>query len=186
MIRVIQTHNLEAEFPSASLEQRIKELNSLKYAAPAFAAETSQNLQQQSGIKRPRTSAPIGPAAVSSAGSTIHQYHQPHFQSTSLLSEYPNPYQSNGLLQEHQNPYMSSPAMPYGMMSSTQTISSYTGSLTGSHGPDGVPIGLSGNLDHGGSHPNSSEQHAGSGYYNSVSGYGGYGLQQYYQSSYPH
>lgn len=187
VIKVIESYNLESEYPRASLEQRIEELKKhkagVKNAAPAFAAKHPQHQQQQSGMKRPRPSAPVGPAAVlnnvGSTSSTIHQYQQqPHFQST-------------GLLPEHLNPYMNSPAMPFGMMAPTPTpaptIPSYRGPSTGPYGLDVVPVGPSGNSDQdgSGSHPNLSEPHVMSGYHDSVPAYGGYGLQYYYQTSYP-
>lgn len=186
VIKVIENHNLESEFPRASLEQRIEQLKkhkaNVKHMAPTSAAKPPQHQQQQSGVKRPRTSDPVGPAAVpnniSSVSSTIHQYQQPLFQST-------------GLLPEHSNPYMGLPAMPYGMVDPTPTISPYTGPSTGPYGLAGVPMGPSGNPGQGDSHPNSSEPHVPSGYYDGasayggVSAYGGFGLQQYYQTSYP-
>lgn len=175
VIKVIENHNLESEFPTTSIEQRIEELKKLK-TTPAFAAKPPQHQQQQSGIKRPRISAPVGPAAVfnnaNSASSNINQYQQPHFQST-------------GLLPEHSNPYMNLPPLPYGVMAPTPTVPSYTGPSTGPYGIDGVPTGHSGNLGEGGSHPNSSETLVPSGYYDSVPAYEGYGLQHYYKTSYP-
>ena len=181
VIKVIENHNLESEYPRASLDQRIEQLKmqkaSVKHSAPAFAAKPPQHQQQQSGIKRPRTAAPVGPAAVvdkvNSASSTIHQYQQPHFQSTGLLPEPPNP-------------YMSLPATPFGMVAPAPSISPYQGPSTGPFGLAGAPMGPSGNPGQSGSHPNSSEPHVPSGYYDgSVSAYGGYGLQHYYQTSYP-
>ncbi|TKY57372.1 FRIGIDA protein 2 [Spatholobus suberectus] len=179
-IKVIESHNLESEYPPESLQQRIEQLMkhkaNVKYAASAFSAKPPQHQQQQSGIKRPRMSAPVGSAAVlssvSGASSTAHHYQQPHFQ-------------SSGLLPEHLNPYMNLPTMPYGMKAPTPTISPYTGASTGPYGLDGVPMGPSGNLGQGGSLPNSAEPLMPSGYYDSVSAYGGYGLQNYYQTSYP-
>ncbi|KAK7320331.1 hypothetical protein VNO77_29718 [Canavalia gladiata] len=180
VIKVIERHNLESEYPRASLEQRIEQLTkhkaNVKHAASPFAAEPPQHQQQQSGIKRPRISAPVGSAAVlnnvTGTSSTIHSYQQPTFP-------------SSGLLPEHRNPYTNLPAMPFGMMAPTSTISPYTGPSAGPYGLDGVPMGLSGNLGQGVSLPNSSEPHVPSRYYDSISSYGGYGLKHYYQTSYP-
>lgn len=80
---------------------------------------------------------------------------------------------------------MNLPTMPYGMKAPSPTILPYTGTSTGPYGLDGVPMGPSGNLGQGGSLPNSSEPLVPSGYHDSVSAYGGYGLQHYYQTSYP-
>lgn len=163
VIKVIESYNLDSEFPRASIERRIEELSKQrkvggKPVAPAFAAMPLQHPQQQlSGIKRPLTSAPFGPAPVlNNAGgtpSTIHQYQQPHFQSTSLLPEHPNPYMSMP------------PTTPFGMKAATPTVSSYTGPSTGPYGLDGVPMGPIGNLNQGGSHPNSSQPQVMPGYY---------------------
>ncbi|XP_020206548.1 FRIGIDA-like protein 1 [Cajanus cajan] len=180
VLKVIETHNLESEYPPESIQQRIEQLTkhkaNVRYAASAFSAKPPQHQQQQSGIKRPRLSAPVASAAVldsvSGASSTVHHYQQPHFQ-------------SSGLLPEHLNPYMSLPNMPYGMKTPTPTISPYTGASTGPYGLDGVSMGPSGNLGQGGSLPNSSEPLVPSGYYDSVSAYGGYGLQYLYPTSYP-
>ncbi|KAL1347644.1 hypothetical protein HN51_023697 [Arachis hypogaea] len=179
VIKVIENHNLDAEYPRAGLEQRIEQLKkqkpNVKHSTPAFARKPPQHKQQHSGNKRPRMSAPAGPAAVlnnvNSAGSTIHQYQQPHFHST-------------GLLPENSNPYMR--ATPYGMVAPAPSISPYQGASTGPYGLAGVPMGPSVNPGQSGSHLNSSEPHVPSGYYDgTASAYGGYGLQHYYQPSYP-
>ncbi|XP_061375643.1 FRIGIDA-like protein 1 [Gastrolobium bilobum] len=133
VIRIIENHNLESEFPRASIEQRIEQLKkdkgNKKHHVPAFGGKPPQ---QESGIKRPRISAPAGPAAVLN-NSAIHRYQQSHFQSA-------------GLLPEHSNPYMRLPATPFGMMSTTPTpaIPPYAGPSTGPYGLDGVPMDPSG------------------------------------------
>ncbi|CAK8538891.1 unnamed protein product [Lathyrus sativus] len=131
VIKVIESYNLDSEFPRASIEQRIDELNKQrrvggKTAAPGFASKPTLQQQQLSGIKRPLTAAPFGPA------STIHQYQQPHFQPTSLLPEHPNP-------------YTSMPPAPFGMKAPP-------------YGLDGVSMATKGNLNQSVSHPNSSQQ----------------------------
>ncbi|KAI5432861.1 truncated FRIGIDA-like protein 1 [Lathyrus oleraceus] len=197
VIKVIESYNLDSEFPRASIEQRIDELYKQrrvggKTAAPAaFAAKPQQQL---SGIKRRLTAAPFGPA------STIHQYQQPHFPPTSLLPEHPNP-------------YTSMPPAPFGMKAPTPTVPSYTvpmatnGNLNqsvshpnSSQQPLVMPgyyasMGPNSNLGQGGSHPNPSESRVMPGYYAPMSSSGnadqgsshpnpsasgGYGLQHYY------
>lgn len=156
MIKVIETYNLDSEFPRASIEQRIDELNKQhrvggKTAAPGFAAKPRLLQQQQlSGIKRPLAAAPFGPASVlnniGSATSTIHQYQQPHFLPTSLLPDHPNS-------------YTSMPPAPFGMNAPTPTVSSYTVPSTASpYGLDGVSMAPNGNLNQSISHPNASQQ----------------------------
>ncbi|KAL2316682.1 hypothetical protein Fmac_030558 [Flemingia macrophylla] len=172
VLKVIETHNLESEYPPESIQQRIEQLTknkaNIRHGASA-SAKPPQHQQQQSGIKRPRISAPAGVLnSVSGASSTVNRDQQSHFQSSSLLLE-------------HVNPYMSLPNMPYGMNTPTPTISPYTGPSIGAYG---APVGPSGNLGQGGSLPNSSEPLKPSGYYDSISAYGGYGLQYLYPTSY--
>ncbi|XP_027343732.1 FRIGIDA-like protein 1 [Abrus precatorius] len=194
VIKIIENHKLESEYPRVILKQRIEQLNrqkNMKRTAPLPAAKPPQHQQlqqqhqqkrnmqkqklQQGGIKRPRTSVPVGPAAVlkniNNANSMVHHYQKP-------LVHPP------GLFPEHPNPYMSSPAMPFGLVATTSTIPPYTGSSSGPYGLDGVPTGPSGNPNLGGSHLNSLEPDVPSGYYDRPSTYGGIGLQHYYQASY--
>ncbi|XP_014502664.1 FRIGIDA-like protein 1 [Vigna radiata var. radiata] len=214
-IKVIESHNLQSQYPPESLQQRLEQLTkqktNLKYAASAFSARPPSHQQQQSAIKRPRISAPIGSAAVlnsvGGASSTAHHYKHPHFQSSGLLPEqqpfFRSPgllleqqphfqssgllpdqqprFQSPGLLLEHRSPYINLPTMSYGMNAQTPTILPYTGAATGPYGLGDVPMGSSGNLGQRGSLPNSSEP----GFHDSVSAYGGYGLQRYHRTSYP-
>ncbi|CAI8584273.1 unnamed protein product [Vicia faba] len=148
VIKVIESYNLDSEFPRASIEQRIDELNKQrrvggKTVAPAFAAKPLLQQQQLSGIKRPLTTAPFG---VGNATSTIYQYQQPHFQPTSLLPEHPNP-------------YTSMPPAPFGMKAPTPNVPSYTVPSTAPpYGLDGVSMAPNGNLNQSISHPNSSQQ----------------------------
>ncbi|KAH1054200.1 hypothetical protein GLYMA_08G325700v4 [Glycine max] len=195
VIKTIESYKLESEYPLASLEQHIEQLKrqktNNKHAAPTSAAKPPQHKQQQqqqqqkrnmqkqpqqTGIKRPRASAPVGSAAVlknvNNVNSTIHHYQQ-HLVHPS------------GLFTEHPNPYMSLPAMPFGMVSPTPNVPPYAGPSAGPYGHDGVPMGPSGNPSLGGSHLSSSEPHVQAvGYYDRASTYGGIGLQHYYQASY--
>ncbi|RZB99903.1 FRIGIDA-like protein 1 isoform B [Glycine soja] len=99
VIKTIESYKLESEYPLASLEQHIEQLKrqktNNKHAAPTSAAKPPQHKQQQqqqqqkrnmqkqpqqTGIKRPRASAPVGSAAVlknvNNVNSTIHHYQQ--------------------------------------------------------------------------------------------------------------
>ncbi|KAK7305211.1 hypothetical protein VNO77_43112 [Canavalia gladiata] len=182
VIKIIENHKLESEYPHASLEQRIEQLKSqkttIKRAAPSPAAKPPQHLQQQkgnmqkqnqnqSGIKRARTSAPFGPVAVlkniNNGNSMVHHYQKLH--------DHPS-----GLFPEHSNPYMRSSPMPFGMVATISTIPPYTGSSAGPYSFDGAPLD--------GSHLNSLEPQVPSGYYDRASTYGGIGLQHYFQPSY--
>ncbi|CAL0307363.1 unnamed protein product [Lupinus luteus] len=173
VIKVIENHNLESEFPRASLEQRIEELKKQKANPP-------HHEQQQSGVKRPRISAPVGPAAVvnsvGSVSSTIHQYEKPLFNSTGLLPtpEQPNPYLGLPTIPYGMVP--PTPAMPYGMVPPPPSISPYPGPPTGPYGPAVVPMGPTGNPGRGNPHLTPSQPQLPP---------SGYGLQHYYRHSYP-
>lgn len=195
VIKIIENHELESEYPRASLEQRIKQLKRQKTdimrPVLASAAKNSQRKQQQqqqqqpqrrnkqkpkqTGIKRPWTSAPVGPAPVlkniNNVNSTMHHYQQP-------------PAHPSGLFPEHPNPYMSSPAMPYGMLAPSPNVPPYAVRSAGPYGHDGLPMGPSGNPSLGGAHLSSSEAHVPTGYYDRASNYGGIDPQHYYQTSY--
>ncbi|KAF7815938.1 FRIGIDA-like protein 1 [Senna tora] len=180
VMKAIESHKLESEYPLASLEQRIEQLKKQKpdkkRPAPTSAAKPQQHQQQQtknnlqnqnSGIKRLQTSAPVAPVAApknaNSANSVLHQYQQPIVQPT-------------GLLPEHQNPYMGPQAMPYG------TIPPYTAPSAGPYGFSSVPMGSSGNPNPVASHLYSSEPNVHSGYYDRITAYGG--LPHYHHPSY--
>nr|KYP49859.1 Protein FRIGIDA [Cajanus cajan] len=195
VIKIIENHELESEYPRASLEQRIKQLKRQKTdimrPVLASAAKNSQRKQQQqqqqqpqrrnkqkpkqTGIKRPWTSAPVGPAPVlkniNNVNSTMHHYQQP-------------PAHPSGLFPEHPNPYMSTPAMPYGMLAPSPNVPPYAVRSAGPYGHDGLPMGPSGNPSLGGAHLSSSEAHVPTGYYDRASNYGGIDPQHYYQTSY--
>ncbi|KAK7371950.1 hypothetical protein VNO80_05317 [Phaseolus coccineus] len=119
-IKVIESHNLQTEYPPESLQQRIDQLTkhktNLKYNASAFSAKPPSHQQLQSGIKRPRISTPVGSAAVlnsvGGASSTPHHYKQPHFQSSGLLPEQQPLFHSPGLLLEQQPRFHSSGLLP--------------------------------------------------------------------------
>ncbi|XP_028758508.1 truncated FRIGIDA-like protein 1 isoform X2 [Neltuma alba] len=162
VIKVIESHNLESQYPPAILEQQIVQLNMQKAdrkrapppsvkpppeSKPQQQQKTKkQKQQQQIGKKHPhpQTSAQLGPMAVqkivSVANSALHQYQQPLVQPT--------------------------------------------GPSVGPYGFAGVPMGSSGNPTPGGSHLYS-EPNLQSAYYDRTTTYSGYGLQQYYQSLYP-
>ncbi|CAJ1963955.1 unnamed protein product [Sphenostylis stenocarpa] len=92
VIKIIENYKLESEYLRASLEQRIEQLKKQKTnnkrpaPAPAAKAQHQQQhrnmqKQQQTGIKHPRSSAPIASAAVfknvNNVNSVMHHYQQP-------------------------------------------------------------------------------------------------------------
>ncbi|KAL2322769.1 hypothetical protein Fmac_027148 [Flemingia macrophylla] len=192
VIKIIENHKLESEYPRASLEQRIEQLKKQKsnkiHAALTSAAklpphkqqqqqqlQRKKQKQQQTVVRLPRPSAPIGPAAVlkniNNVNSTMHHYQH----------SLPHP---SGLFPEHLNPYMSSPAMPYGRVAPTPNVPPYSGPSSGPYGHDGAPTGPSGNPGLVGAYQSSSEPRVPTGYYDRASTYGGIDPQHYLQASY--
>lgn len=195
VIKVIQDHNLDSEYPKVNLEKRIelleKQKTNRKRPAPAAPVKLQQpqhqqqqakqqpkkQKQQQSGSKRPQTAAPVGRAAVpvnvGAANSIVPQYQQSHLQSA-------------GLLPDRSAPYVSSSAAPYGAVGTIPTISPYTGPSAGLYGLPGAQVGFPGNPGAANSHPYSSEPYVPSSYYDRPTAYGGYGVPpQYHPSYYP-
>ncbi|KAF5479024.1 hypothetical protein F2P56_005535 [Juglans regia] len=196
VIKVIESHNLDSEYPRANLEKRIEVLEKLianrKRPAQTHPMKPQQpqqqepkkqkkhlqpkkEQQQQSQSKRPRTAALVDNAAVplvvGGVSSTIHQYQQPHIQVT-------------GLLRDCSAPYVSSSAAPYGMVGQTPTIAPYMGSPGRQYGFPGSPVGFTGNPSLAGSRLYSSEPYLTSGYYDRPTAHGGYDVPPEYHPSY--
>lgn len=191
VIKVIESHNLDSEYPRANLEKRIEVLEKLiaNRKRPAEAPpmkpkqpqqqqpkkQKKQQQQQQNQSKRLRTAARVDnvavPLVVGGVSSTIHQYQQPHMRVT-------------GLLPDCSAPYVSSSAASYGMVDQTPTIAPYTGSSGGLYGFPETPVGFAGNLTPAGSRLYSSQPYLKSGYYDRPTGYGGYDVPPEYHPSY--
>ncbi|XP_007020622.2 PREDICTED: FRIGIDA-like protein 2 [Theobroma cacao] len=187
VIKVIQEHKLETEYPQEDLQKRIEQLEKQQAdrkrpaAAPAAKPQQQQQQQQakqqtkkkklaqvkqqQSGNKRPRTfasavpmAAPLGVAGASSA--------VPPFQPSHL--------QPAGLLPDCSAAYLGSPAGPYGLAGSA-TVPPYAGSSVGLYGLAGAPMGFSMN-------PNPAASHLYP--YDRLTTYSAYGLPPHYHPSY--
>ncbi|KAG7957832.1 hypothetical protein I3843_11G194900 [Carya illinoinensis] len=198
VIKVIESHNLDSEYPRANLEKRIEMLEKLiaNRKRPAQAhpmkpqqpqqqepkkqkkhlqPKKEQQQQQQSQSKRPRTAALVDnvavPLVVGGVSSTIHEYQQPHTRVT-------------GSLPDCSAPYVSSSAAPYGMVGQTPTIAPYTGSSGRRYGFPGNPVGFTGNPSPVGSHLYSSEPYLTSDYYDRPTAYSGYDVPPEYHPSY--
>ncbi|GAV86846.1 Frigida domain-containing protein [Cephalotus follicularis] len=204
VIKVIAEHKLESDYPLENIERRIKLLEKEKadrkgHPAARVAAEAQkqqqaeqplmkkkkkmmmmqqqqQQQQKQSGNKRPRTTAYVGPTAVpmrlAGANSAPNTFPKAHSQPASLLPDHPASYSS-------------SPAVPYGLMGSSSAAVPYAGSSAELYGLAVGSSGYPGNPNASGSSLYS-ESHMPSGYYDWTAAYGGYGLPpQYHQSYYP-
>ncbi|PSS06047.1 FRIGIDA-like protein [Actinidia chinensis var. chinensis] len=180
VIKVIEEHKLESEYPNEKLVKRIETLEKLKLDRKQSEASHSSKTQQQSklqkfiGNKRPRKTAPAGPAAtpgVAATSSTAPAFQQSHLQPA-------------GLLPEHPAPYLSSPAGPYGLAGSA--VTPYAGSSAGFYGSAGASLGVPGNAMPTQPYVYPSESHIPSGYYDRPIAYAGYGLPpQYHPPYYP-
>ncbi|KAK9268697.1 hypothetical protein L1049_000457 [Liquidambar formosana] len=180
VIKYIENHNLESEYPRGILEKRIELLEKQKAdrkRKPQQPQQQQPKPQQQSGSKRPRTNALPTPAKVPKSA-TVVSTNEPSFQ--------PSHVQVAGLLPDHQAPYVSSSAGPYGLPGSTPAVAPYAGSSAGLYGSAGAPVGFPGNPSPARPHVYSSESHMPSGYYDRPIVYGGYGLPPQYHPSYYH
>ncbi|XP_057485156.1 truncated FRIGIDA-like protein 1 [Actinidia eriantha] len=174
VIKVIEEHKLESEYPKEKLVKRVETLEKLKSGRKQSEASPASKTQQQSkpqkfiGNKRPRNTAPAGPAATPGVAATSST--APAFQQSRLLPA--------GLLPEHPAPYLSSPAGPYGLAGSA--VAPNAGS------PAGAPLGVPGNAMPTQPYVYPSESHMPSGYYEQPIAYAGYGLlPQYHPPYYP-
>ncbi|KAM6553839.1 hypothetical protein CsatB_014601 [Cannabis sativa] len=170
-IKVIEERELESEYPQESLEKRIEQLEKQKAsrkrppAAPAAKPTQPQHQlakekqKQQSGNKRPRPDGRLS--------------QQSHLQSTHLSSD-------------GSASYVSSSAALYGMPALVPSPAAYAGSLAGTHGFAGAPLGLTGSPTGTSSHLYAAEPYVPSGYYDRTTSHGGYDLPpQYHPSYYP-
>ncbi|KAB1199109.1 FRIGIDA-like protein 2 [Morella rubra] len=196
VVKIIESHNLDSEYPRVNLEKRIEALEKLvanrKRSGAAPTAKPHQlqrqqqqpkkqkkhlqlkkEQQQQNRSKCPRTVAPVDQAAVpiAAGASSIPHYQQSHLELAGLLSDCPAP-------------YVSSSAVPYGMVGQSPTIASYTGSSAGQYGLPRVPVGFAGNPSPASSQLYSAETYLPSGYYDRLTAYGRYGVPSEYHPSY--
>eukprot|EP00257_Ricinus_communis_P021326 XP_015580790.1 FRIGIDA-like protein 1 isoform X2 [Ricinus communis] len=192
VLRYIDEHNLEFDYPHLDLEKRIEMLEKQKadrkVAAPSpdnrprqqpkkqqlskkqqqHQGKQQAKKQQLKGNKRPRMAMLPGPAAVpiSIAGPSSAG---PPFQHSHLPQA--------GLLPA---------AGPYGLVSSTPPIGSYAGASAGPYGLAGAGMCFPGNPSPVRAHPYSSNSHMSSSYYDRSAAFGGYGFPpQYCPGYYP-
>ncbi|KAL6999160.1 hypothetical protein U1Q18_000320 [Sarracenia purpurea var. burkii] len=179
VIKIIDDRKLQSEYPKQELMERLetleKEKSDRKELATGLISETQQQSKPKklSGSKRPRTTAPDGPAATATSSAV------PAFQRS--------PLQPEGLVPENPIPYLSSSTGPYGLVAaSTPAGAAYTDSSTGLYGSSGAPLGMPGNLMPTQPHAYPSESHVlPSGYYDRpVAAYGGYVLPPQYHPPY--
>ncbi|KAK4439725.1 FRIGIDA-like protein 1 [Sesamum alatum] len=180
VIKCIEDHGLESQYPKDELVARIEKLEKEKAdrkrpaAAPVPKPQQQGKQQKQNGTKRMRAAA--GPSAFkrkTTANSGVH-------------SSQPSSVKRAGLLPDHAAPYLSSPSGAYGMAGSLVAAAPYVGSSADLYGLSGAPVGFSGNLNPSVSNPYPSETHAQPGYYDRAIGYGGYDVPpQYHPAYYP-
>nr|DAD20280.1 TPA_asm: hypothetical protein HUJ06_021743 [Nelumbo nucifera] len=130
VIKYIEDHKLESEYPRESLDKRIEQMEKQKSdrkRPAATPAQKPQSQQQQTGNKRPRPAVPAPPRTLAAATSV------PSIQQAQL--------QQPSLLQDRFTPYLSSTAGPYGL-ASPSTVTPYMSSTGGLYGLAGGKVGL--------------------------------------------
>ncbi|MFQ6650433.1 hypothetical protein Gotur_023481 [Gossypium turneri] len=183
VIKIIEEHKLETQYSREPLQKRIEQLekqlaNRKPPATPAAPKpqqpqasqpmaqqakkkkKQAQGKQQQSGNKRPKTTASVVHAAplLSAAGST------------SAVA----PFQPPGLLLDHSAAYLSSSPIPFGFPGPT-AVNPYAGPSAAMYGLAGAPMGFPVN-------PNSSASHLYN--YDRLPTYGAYGFPPQFHPSY--
>ncbi|XP_065862525.1 FRIGIDA-like protein 1 [Euphorbia lathyris] len=199
VLKVIDEHKLDSEYPRKELESQLETLQKQKVDKKVVAPSPNnrsqqlskkQSQQQQSkkqrlnGNKRPVSI----PGSISGASSAVHSFQQSHLPPAGLLS-------TTG---------------PYGLIGSAP-ISSYSGASAGPYSISGVAMGYTGNPGPAGAHPYSagnpvpagahsysagnpgpsgthpySDPYVPTGYYDRSAAYGGYNLPpQYHPGYYP-
>ncbi|CAL5341637.1 unnamed protein product [Camellia sinensis] len=168
VVKVIEDHKLESEYPTEKLMKRIETLEKLKadkkraVTAPVSMIQQQSKPQEMSGTKRPRITA-----------------------NSTVLASQQSQLQPAGLLPEPHAPYSSSLAGLYGLAGSTSAVP-YAGSSAGLYDSARAPLGIPGNVVPTQPHVNPSESHLPSSYFDRPIAYGGYGLPpQYHLPYYP-
>ncbi|KAF5728449.1 putative FRIGIDA like 1 [Tripterygium wilfordii] len=196
VLKVIDDHKLEHEFPRDTLEKRIEVLKKAKAkrklppVAPATKPQQQVNQQskrklpqekkaerkqQLAGNKRPRTAGVAGhgamPMGIAGANSSVLTFQQSHVQPA-------------GLLPDHPALYPSSATGPYGWGSAQATP--YPSSSAGTYGYPGAPVGYHDNPNPSASYLYPPESQVPPTYYDRQTPYGGYGIPpQYHPNYYP-
>lgn len=192
VIKIIEEHKLESEYPKESLEKRIAVLEKQKadrkrpptatvakipqpQYQPTKQQQGKDKQKQQSGNKRPRVDAPLGPTPFPKnfrgANTAVPSYQPSHFQST-------------GLLADGRTPYKSTSASPYGISGLVPSANPYAGSSAGIYGLEGNLTSVAGNPTLAGSHLYMAEPYGQSAYYDRSTSYGGYDLGPEYHTAY--
>ncbi|XP_073298950.1 FRIGIDA-like protein 1 [Primulina huaijiensis] len=174
VIKCIEDHNLESQYPKSVMVKRIekleKEKGDRKRAAPAATPKPQQNLKRppQNGNKRLRAATgrriPAKPVVPRPQASLV---------------------QRSGLLPDYTAPYLSTSAGAYGAgpIAAAAAAIPYAGSSAGVYGLSGAdPLGF--NPTASGSYPSEPhalQPHVQPGYYDGAVGYGGYSIPSQYQ-----
>ncbi|KAF9590704.1 hypothetical protein IFM89_036828 [Coptis chinensis] len=177
IIKCIEEHNLESQYPRGILDKRVEQLEKQKASKkrPAVGPTPADKKQQQQfGNKRPK------PAETRTVSSTVPSDPPPHLQPmSSFVDRFP--------------PYMSSSAQ-YGLVGTPPTVAPYMNSAVGHYGFAANPVssyGLATNpvsygrhLSPSRSHLYSAESHLAAGLYDRSMGYGGHGMPPSHRSSF--
>ncbi|KAL3508408.1 hypothetical protein ACH5RR_027809 [Cinchona calisaya] len=179
VIKIIEDHNLESQYPKDILLKRVEKLENEKTskkrpaAVPAVKTHQPSKQQKQNVGKLTRKIGAAGASAFKknvTANSSIPPIQQPHVQVAGLLAD----------------PYLSTPAAAYGLAGSTPAVAPYAGTSAGIYGLPGTHMSLSGNLGPSAANLYPSESQIRPSYYDRLVVYGGYGVPpEYHQAYYP-
>ncbi|CAI9756827.1 unnamed protein product [Fraxinus pennsylvanica] len=180
VIKCIDDHGLESQYPKHILVTRIEKLEKekadKKRPATAPVPKPPQQAKQQKQRGNKRVKEVTGPSAVK----------KKNHSKRVLLPSQPSHVQTSGLFLDHTALYHSSPAGAYGRGGPHVAADMYAGSSAGLHGFPGAPMGFSGNVNQTAANAYPSERQGQPSYYDAAIGYGGYGIPpQYHPGYYP-
>ncbi|CAA3001538.1 truncated FRIGIDA-like protein 1 [Olea europaea var. sylvestris] len=178
VIKCIDDHGLESQYPKHILVTRIEKLEKekadKKRPATATVPKPPQQAKQQKQRGNKRVKEFTGPLAVKNKNRS----------KPVVFPSQPSHVQTVGLLPDNAALYSSSPA--YGRAGPHVAADMYAGSSAGLHGFPGAPMGFSGNVNQTVTNAYPSERQGQPSYYDAAIGYGGYVIPpQYHPGYYP-
>ncbi|KAJ4976330.1 hypothetical protein NE237_001436 [Protea cynaroides] len=169
VIKYIEEHNLDSQYPSENLSKRILQLEKQKAERKRPAATPAA--KKPTGNKRPRFSPPAAYPKTMHGTTTIASV--PQISHTQLQQQQQ---QHSSLLPDRVTPYLGSAPGPYGLTGQS-SLGHYGSSSSGLYGVAGNPISYGGNLSPARSHLYSSDSNPPTGLYDRPYSYAaGYGL----------
>ncbi|CAI9784106.1 unnamed protein product [Fraxinus pennsylvanica] len=182
VIKCIDDHGLESQYPKHILVTRIEKLEKEKVDKKHPATGPVPKPQQQAKNQKQRGNKRMKAVALPSVTKKKNR------SNPVVLPSQPSHVQTAGLLPDHAALHHSSPAGVYSRAVPHVAADMYAGSSAGVHGFTGAHMGFSGNLNQTAATAYPSEQQGQPSYYGAAIGYGGYGMPvppQYHPGYYP-